>query len=87
MNLNPIKANMTEIAFGDEYDTRVLFSYRTPVAYTQLTPEGKLYFAVDHFYSRTTSKHINSWIPKEGRQLTTEGNINLLVQGFKAEVK
>jgi hypothetical protein len=82
MNLKPLGVNKIELSFNDENDTRVLFSYETPVAYTQLTSEGKLYFIVDKFYSNTTSRHINSWLPKALAHKTTEGNIKLLIDSF-----
>ena len=68
MNLKPIKQNMTEIYFeNNNMSAHVLFSYKTPVAARVLTPEGMEYHVTNKFWSRTTSKHINSWMPKENR--------------------
>lgn len=63
MNLKPLGANRTEIDLGD--GRKVLFSYKTPVAYTQLTPEGREYYETETKWSRTTSKHIGQWMPRE----------------------
>lgn len=68
MNLNPIKTNMTEVTFSlDGQRAQVLFSYKTPVAMRLLTPEGMEYHVTEQYWSRTTSKHINAWMPKEDR--------------------
>ena len=58
MQLTPIKSNQTLVTFKD--GTEVFFSYRTPVA--AYLPE-KGYVKTDTYYSVTTSKHINSWLP------------------------
>lgn len=62
MKLKIIKPNMTELDLGEK--GRVLFSYETPVAHSLLTPRGMMYYRTEEKYSRTTSKHINSWLPK-----------------------
>lgn len=68
MTLNPIKANMTEVTVNVQGDkAQVLFSYKTPVAMRLLTSSGMEYPVTDQYWSRTTSKHINSWMPKEDR--------------------
>jgi hypothetical protein len=64
MNLTPIKQNMNEIKIGA---MRILFSYKTPVAATLLTQEGMEYHVTDKKWSNTTTRHINSWMPKEDR--------------------
>jgi hypothetical protein len=56
MNLNPLKANMTELTIGN---TTVLFSYRTPVA--MIDGRGGVYRTSKH-WSTTTSRHINTWL-------------------------
>ena len=58
MQLTPIKSNQTLVTFKD--GTEVFFSYRTPVA-AYLPSKG--YVKTDTYYSVTTSKHINSWLP------------------------
>ena len=54
MNLKLLKKNLTEIDIDNK---RVLFSYRTPVAYYE---NGKFY-KTTRYWSKTTSRHINSW--------------------------
>lgn len=65
MNLKPIKANMTELSLSGDEDIRVLFSYETPVAFTRLTEEGRMFYRTSTYYSRTTNRHINAWLPKD----------------------
>lgn len=65
MNLKPLGSNKTEINLGN--GVKVLFSYETPVAAQILTPTGMEYHVTEEFYSRTTTAHINSWLPKEDR--------------------
>jgi hypothetical protein len=68
MNLNPIKANMTEVSFElDGERAQVLFSYKTAVAMRLLTSCGMEYHVTNKYWSRTTSKHINAWMPKDDR--------------------
>jgi hypothetical protein len=64
MKLQPIGSNQTVLRFEDK---AVLFSYETPVAVimyndeTEWTATHKAY-KTDKQWSRTTSKHINSWL-------------------------
>ena len=58
MKLTPIAANQTSVTFND--GTEVFFSYKTPVA--AYLPE-KGYVKTEKFYSVTTSRHINKWLP------------------------
>ena len=58
MQLTPIAPNQTSVSFND--GTEVFFSYKTPVA--AYLPE-KGYVKTDTFYSVTTSRHINKWLP------------------------
>ena len=60
MKLTPIKANMTEVEIGNK---RVLFSYQTPVAYEDLENGG--YYKTTKFWSKTTTRHINKWLPND----------------------
>ena len=58
MNLNPIKANMTELTIGTK---TVLFSYKTPVAvfdWSKGAGNGE-YTKTSKYWSKTTSRHIN----------------------------
>lgn len=67
MNLNPIKANMTELELDG---MKVLFSYKTPVAalVREETSEGPSWhqYRTDHKWSQTTTRHINTWNPLGG---------------------
>ena len=58
MKLTPIAANQTSVSFND--GTEVFFSYKTPVA-AYLPDKG--YVRTAKFYSVTTSRHINKWLP------------------------
>lgn len=70
MKLNPIASNMTEVVVkvpGFRGDTKVLFSYQTPVAAMNLSPEwheehGGACVKTDKKWGATTSKHINKWL-------------------------
>jgi len=55
MKLKPIGANKTELHIDGAH---ILFSYRTPVA---AWIDGE-YFKTDKHWSKTTTKHINSWV-------------------------
>ena len=60
MQLSPLASNMTEV----ETDLgRVLFSYRTPVA-AYVYGEG--FVRTEKWWSVTTSRHINKWLPENG---------------------
>ena len=63
MQLTPIGSNMTEV---ETADARILFSYRTPVA-AYVFGEG--YVKTSTWYSTTTSRHINKWCAKEGKEV------------------
>ena len=56
MTLNPIGANQNEVQIG-RY--RILFSYLTPVC---VITTDHHYYKTNQFFSRTTSKHINSFL-------------------------
>ena len=59
MNLNPIRQNMTELEL--ENGTKILFSYKTPVA-ALVNESGTFHqYKTDKKLSRTTSKHISQW--------------------------
>jgi len=65
MNLKPIKQNMTEVNVGTK---SILFSYKTPVAcfdYSEGAGHG-VYYKTSKKWSRTTTRHINQWIPDSG---------------------
>lgn len=83
MNLRVIKANMTELTTRDAAGRRirVLFSYNTPVAYDVSTANGMVFYRTEQFYSKTTTKHINSWLPKEDALEVPQSEIDALVEG------
>lgn len=56
LRLNNIATNKAELQIGD---ITILFSYNTPVA--ALVP-GIGWIKTDKKYSKTTTKHINSWL-------------------------
>jgi len=57
MILRQIGSNQTELSFNN--GSTIFFSYETPVA--GFTPDLG-HFKTDVYYSRTTSKHINSYM-------------------------
>ncbi len=58
MKLKPIGANQTEIVIETGHvPTRILFSYKTPVA----AVTGGGFYRTSQKWSKTTSKHINNW--------------------------
>lgn len=89
MNLKPLGANKTELALGDvchegcdeNRDVRVLFSYSAPVAYSVLKPEGRIFFRTKQYYSRTTTKHIKSWLPWDQAEEVEQYIIDDVVEG------
>lgn len=58
-----MKLNKREIDLG--FGKKLLISYQTPVAYTENTPEGRIFYQTEEHYSKTTTKHINGWLPKD----------------------
>jgi hypothetical protein len=64
MNLKPIKQNMNEVTLRKDNSTyRILFSYQTPVAYIRKWSDGGMVVRrTSKFWSRTTTRHINSWL-------------------------
>ena len=64
MTLNPIRANMTELELNN--GTKVLFSYKTPVA-CLVNANGVWHqYKTDKKWSNTTTRHINNWNPLGG---------------------
>ena len=75
MQLTPIAANQTEI---ETDKARVFFSYRTPVA-AYVYGEG--YVRTEKWWSVTTSRHINKWLPENGTvKEVTQTYLDNLVQ-------
>jgi len=65
LKLKQIGSNCTELTYRNEAgeDISVLFSYETPVA--GYDEHGA--FRTDEKFSRTTSKHINGYVPSTAR--------------------
>lgn len=67
MNLKPLGANKTQLTLEKSgHDIEILFSYETPVAALVYENGNWHQYKTDKFWSRTTSRHINSWNPKGG---------------------
>ena len=65
MNLKPLGSNKTQLTLEKNGNTtEILFSYQTPVAARVIYECGASWYVTEEYYSRTTSKHINSWVPK-----------------------
>ena len=76
MQLTPIASNMTEV---ETSEARILFSYRTPVAAYVF---GRGYVRTEKWWSVTTSRHINKWLPENGTvKEVTQTYLDNLVQG------
>jgi hypothetical protein len=67
MKLKPIGENQNEVELPN--GVTILFSYRTPVA---AHIPGSGYVKTDRSWSRTTSKHINQFIARNGGSGTVE---------------
>jgi len=78
MKVKQIGTNKTEIQLTDEI--QVLYSYETPVAIRRLTPEGMTYYRTNQYYSRTTTKHIGSWLPLNDAKILAQSEIDRLVK-------
>jgi hypothetical protein len=81
MKLNPIASNMTEVTVGDN---KVLFSYQTPVAVINLTPEfhaihGTGTLVTSTHWSATTTRHINKWLGFKGAKTAPQEFFDSLV--------
>jgi len=81
MKLNPIGSNMTEIIRKD--GTKVLFSYKTPVA---CITDGEFFFT-SHKWSNTTTRHVNKWRDSNGYpSLMTTSKPQLFFDNLSEEV-
>ena len=75
MQLTPIASNMTEV---ETSEARILFSYRTPVA---AYVYGDGFVRTEKWWSVTTSRHINKWLPENGTvKEVTQTYLDNLVQ-------
>lgn len=78
LELNPIGPNQTEIILPN--DNRIFFSYTTPVAAYVV---GRGYLKTEHFYSVTTSRHINQWIDGAKVTIVSQDDIESLLECHK----
>lgn len=74
LHLTQLASNMTEVRYGDNY---VLFSYQTPVAYSNKVGEV---FKTNKKWSATTSKHLTKWINNRSFTLVDQSVIDNLVR-------
>ena len=79
MKLSPVGSNQTELTING---ITVLFSYQTPVAILGLGGNYK----TDKYYSKTTSRHINSFFkglekPKEIPQNVIDNYFQMMEDG------
>ena len=54
----------------------VLYSYSTPVA-VYIPNQG--YFVTNTYYTKTTTRHINSWVGSNPKTLIDQSQLNQLV--------
>lgn len=84
MNLNPIKANMTELELESVI---VLFSYKTPVATIFWYGNEIKAYQTEKKWSRTTSRHITQWLGLHpevfGAQYKPQEYFDNLIAGIK----
>lgn len=84
MNLKPLGANKTEVTITNKEGNRVrvLFSYETPVAFDVLSSCGIAWYKTETYYSRTTTKHINGWLPKDQVIELTQTEFDQALEGL-----
>lgn len=80
MKLNPIASNMTELTLLD--GTKVLFSYKTPVA----AQVNGTYVRTAKKWSMTTSKHINKWLDGVKAEEAEQSFFDTLISSYKTWV-
>lgn len=76
MRVKSIAANQTEVHLQD--GTVVLVSYETPVA-AFIPGQGYYYTATK--YSKTTTKHINQWLPRMAAKVVDQAFFNQIMEG------
>lgn len=74
MHLTPLGPNITEVRIKDKY---VLFSYQTPVAYSDNTGAC---FKTSKKWSNTTSKHIQKWLGGRPATVCSQSELDELVK-------
>lgn len=76
MKVSNLGANQTEVGFDN--GTRVLVSYKTPVAAYVV---GRGYIRTEESWSNTTSKHISMWGCKDSARVPQQTLAALLENG------
>ena len=74
MKIKRLGETSTEIVLRD--GTCILVSYETPVA--MYCPLESKFFRTDRFWSVTTSKHINKWLPDSKVDTIEQDELTLL---------
>jgi len=69
MKLHRLSATETELHRDNDV---IFFSYDTPVAFFQ---SGKGYFRTDTPFSKTTSRHINTWLAGRKAQVVAQEQV------------
>jgi hypothetical protein len=82
MTVRSVGSNRTEIEFPN--GTQVLVSYQTPVA--AFVP-GEGYLKTDKRFGPTTSKHINQWTEKRGKEIPHEQILAIMAGEKKSKPK
>lgn len=85
MKLKPLTENKTELTVTNKQGNRVriLFSYQTPVACDILTNCGTEFYKTEVYYSKTTTKHIKSWLPYEDAETVEQEWFDRLLDEVK----
>jgi hypothetical protein len=84
MNLKPLGSNKTQLTIEkDGHKTEILFSYQTPVAARVIDECGASWYRTDCRWSRTTERHINSWVPKNFAEYKPQSFFDELAGGVK----
>jgi hypothetical protein len=74
VKIQKLSDTSTEINLND--GTSILVSYETPVA--MYCPFESKFFRTDKFWSTTTSKHINKWLPAFSVDTIEQKELSLL---------
>lgn len=78
MKLKKLNPSSYEIGLND--GTYILVSYETPVA--MFCGFKSKFFRTDEFWSNTTSKHINQWLPKDGAAKIPQRDLDALFKSI-----
>lgn len=73
MDLRPIATNQTEVEYPN--GTLVFYSYRTAVA---MRAANGTWYRDATKYSKTTTRHVNAWLPSNAVEVPRERFLELL---------